>query len=105
MLDYDNVKSSIGGLTKGSKFTTDAFDDVSQGNTRNKVIIDNNNFDSDFKDAYYNSGFTNVEEFLDAARKSGIDVVLNESSLEKTKSADFRKGLEQQRMKRKQPAR
>ncbi|MHA1816619.1 MAG: hypothetical protein ACTSX1_11470, partial [Candidatus Heimdallarchaeaceae archaeon] len=82
-VDFDNIKTSIEGLSSDAALTVQAFDDVSQASKRSKTLIDEKNFDSDFQKAFTQSGFSDPDDFIKAAQNQGIDVILNKESVAK----------------------
>ena len=76
-VDYDNIEGSLKGSSQSAKASVEAFGDVSQASKRQKQFIDVDNVKTDFTEAYIRSGFTDPDEFIEAAGKQGIDVVLN----------------------------
>lgn len=88
-VDYDNVKGSIGGLSKDAKLSVDAFDNVSSGVKRNKLLVDNSNVRGQFLDAFNQSGLEDVDEFVNELSKEGNDIVLNDEARDIINSEQF----------------
>lgn len=82
-LDFDNVEASIKGLSKDAGMSVDAFNDVSKDQKRQSVNVSADNFESDFKAAYEESGFKTPEEFVKAAAEQGVDIIFNEDTKKK----------------------
>lgn len=97
-VDFDNIKTSLKGLSRDARLTVEAFEDISNENTRKKRLIDKDNLEGDFLDEFVQSGINDVDEFIDSlSNEQKVDVILNDETREAIKGVEFQKKVVRER--------